>query len=132
MQEPSRKLFDAIYHLLIFTGVSKEDRKFDLADEGMFKRFCQKGRMNTHTFVDPGWQYFCQFISSDLKAKGTSDHIKVYVPLDHEHLERGVNELFDFLDANKISHESKVGKKVRFDDVVQIFNIFVIHKNRIL
>ena len=120
LQKPSRKVFSAIYHSLIYTGVDREDRKYDVAEEDMFRRFCERGRQraNTTTFVDPGWPYFCQFISRDLNAKGTSDHIKVYIPLDHEHLERGANGIFDFLDQNHISHESKIGKRIRFDNIV--------------
>ena len=111
-------LFNYIYHKLIFQGVNVEDRKRNLSDEGMFARWCRKGRPNTNTFVSPTWTYFCQFISSDNRALRADNHIKVYIPLDADHIERGVNEIFDFLDKNNISHLSKVGQKIRFDDVV--------------
>ena len=111
-------LYNYIYHKLIFQNVTNDNRKKNLSEEGMFTRWCRKGRINTNTFVSPTWQYFCQFISTDGKAMRADNHIKVYIPLDHEHIERGVNEIFDFLDNNKISHLSKVGQKIRFDDVV--------------
>ncbi len=114
----NHSLHTYIYHKLIFQNVKPEDRKVDLTDNGTFRNWCRKGRMNTNTFVSPLWQYFCQFISRDAKAVGKSNHIKVYVPLDSNHIERGVNELFDFLDQNNIPHQSKVGRKIRFDDVV--------------
>ena len=111
-------LHNMIYHKLIFQSVSPEDRKVDLTDNGTFAKWCSKERANTNTFVSPTWQYFCQFVSKDGYARASSNHIKVYVPLDAAHIERGVNELFDFLDKNNISHLSKVGKKIRFDGVV--------------
>jgi len=118
LKEPSRSIFNAIYHGLIFSSVPREERAFDVSQEGMYQRFCDNKRANTYTFVDPNWSYFCQFISKDFKAHGAGDHLKVYIPLDHNHLERGVNEIFDFLDQNNISHVSKVGKRIRFDNVV--------------
>lgn len=117
-------LFNYIYHKLIFQGVKGEDRKRNLSDEGVFAKWCRKGRPNTNTFVSPTWTYFCQFISSDNKALRADNHIKVYIPLDADHIERGVNEIFDFLDKNNISHLSKVGQKIRFDDVV----VRLVHK----
>lgn len=107
-----------IYHKLVFQNVKPEDRKFELDEAGIFRKWCREGRPNTNTFVSPTWTYFCQFISKDANALGKANHIKVYVPLDKEHVDKGVSQLFDFLDKNNISHLSKVGKKIRFDNVV--------------
>lgn len=69
-------------------------------------------------FVDPHWSYFCQFISADGKARASKDHLKVYIPLDSNHIEKGAKEIFEFLSKNGISHESKIGSQIRFDDIV--------------
>ena len=124
LSEPSRNLFTQIYNLLVFHNTKREDRKHDLYEEGMFSRFCSAKRSNTNAFLSSPHPYFCDFVSRDLKAMGTCDHIKVYVPLDYEHLERGANEIFAFLDENNISHRSKVGRRIRFDDL----NIRLINK----
>ena len=107
-----------IYHKLVFQNVRQEERKSELDKEGVFSKWCREGRPNTNTFVSPMWTYFCQFISKDAKALGKANYLKVYVPLDRDHIEKGVSQIFDFLDKNNISHLSKVGKKIRFDDVV--------------
>ncbi len=73
---------------------------------------------NLRVFVDPNWSYFCQFTSADGKARSCNEHLKVYVPLDSNHLERGAKEIFEFLSKNGISHGSKIGSQVRFDDIV--------------
>lgn len=116
--KPSHELFNYIWRILLLQNVSRDDLNKNLFDEGMFSRWCRKERTKTYTFVQPDWNYFCQFISADNKAMAATNHIKVYVPLDYEHIERGVNELFDFLEENNISHISKVGSKIKSDDVV--------------
>ena len=72
---------------------------------------------NISVFVAPNWQEFCQF-----KSYGNSvvprQKIKVYIPLDVEHIYYGVNQIFEFVAKNNISHLSKVSNSTRFDDVV--------------
>ena len=116
--EFNHSLHTYIYHKLIFQNVKPEDRRSELDTEGVFRNWCREGRPNTNTFVSPVWTYFCQFISKDAGALGKGNHIKVYVPLDRAHVEKGVSQIFDFLDKNNISHLSKAGKKIRFDNVV--------------
>lgn len=111
-------LFNYIYHKLMFQRVAKEDYKHSLHDEGMFKRWCQNKREKTNTFVTPAWTYCCQFISSDNKALTRDNHIKVYIPLDYAHIEKGVNQIFDFLDKNNISHLSRVSDVISNNDVI--------------
>ena len=133
-QNPNSRIGkDYIYHLLIFNGTKKEEELVDLSSEKVntlniffsknkkstFSNWIDKfSKSNTKCFVSPDWQYFCQFISKDNKAYNSDEHIKMYVPLDAKHIERGVQMIFKFLDKNKISHLSKVGKRIRFDNVV--------------
>ena len=72
----------------------------------------------TSCFIADNWQYFCQFISKDNNARLQTEHIKIYIPLDAEHIEYGATLIFDFLERNNISHLSKIGKKIRSDDIV--------------
>lgn len=46
------------------------------------------------------------------------DAIKLYIPMDSNHILEGVNQLFDFIIENNISHNSKVARKIRNDCVV--------------
>ncbi len=46
------------------------------------------------------------------------NHIKLYIPLDARHIYRGVDQIFNFLSENDISHVSKVGSAIRNDDIV--------------
>ena len=71
---------------------------------------------NISVFVQSNYRKFCQF-----KNYGNSDaheKIKVYIPLDKKHIYHGVNQLFEFISKNNISHLSKVSNTTRFDDVV--------------
>ena len=71
---------------------------------------------NMKVFVDPNWNHFCQFKSySNMSSR---KKIKIYVPMDKEHIYYGVNQLFEFVSRNNISHLSKVSDITRFDDVV--------------
>ncbi len=73
---------------------------------------------NTDCFVQSNWAYFCQFVSRDNKARCAGEHIKMYIPLDEAHIEQGAKQIFTFLDENRISHSSKIGSHIRFDNIV--------------
>ena len=47
-----------------------------------------------------------------------ADCIKIYVPLDYNHIYKGTNKIIDFLNKNNIVHNSKVAKYMRFDNIV--------------
>ena len=114
----SQDTHDLIYHNLIMQGVNPKDKKIDLTPTfDKWKDFF-KDYSNISVFVDPNWSYFCQFVSKDPTASMQPENIKVYIPLDGEHIERGVKEIMAFLANHSISHQSKVSKKIRFDDVV--------------
>lgn len=69
---------------------------------------------NVSVFNAENWKYWCQFVNKSY----ANEFIKVYVPLDGEGLEDGVNDIFDFLAKHDIHHQSKVGKFLRNDNVV--------------
>ena len=50
--------------------------------------------------------------------RNTDDYIKLYIPLDYEHVYEGVNQIFDFLDREGIEHESKIDKQMRSDNLI--------------
>lgn len=107
-----------IYHELVKLGVPEhqKSKRIDKFFSNWILYF-QNDR-NCDVFVDDDWNYFCQFISKDDLASSSKEHLKIYVPLDKGHIERGAKEIFEFLSSNKISHISKIGSDVRFDDIV--------------
>lgn len=138
----SERVKDTVYHYLTRLGVNENEKNVDLSSQpslltpnftlnsdyesplaaknstfnNWIKNYAQS--RNTRVFISEDFQYFCQFVSRDKKARMADEHIKVYIPLDAKHIEFGAKMIFDFLDTNKISHTSKVGRKIRFDNVV--------------
>ncbi|MBQ6494389.1 MAG: hypothetical protein IJI49_00115 [Bacilli bacterium] len=76
------------------------------------KKFKKKN--NIDVFCSYNWSYFCQFVNGDVSY----DCYKIYIPLDYEHIYEGANKIFNFLRKNNIQHCSKIGKNIRFDDIV--------------
>lgn len=112
-----------VYEKLIRLGVSEKDYYYDSSYNGNFDYWVKNfyGNKNTNVFVSDNWSYFCQFKND--RTNGTSlkedlEHIKMYIPLDSEHIKNGSEMIFKFLSENNIMHLSKVGKAIRFDDVV--------------
>lgn len=74
-----------------------------------------KKRNNADISVYP-WPNRCFLNFSSGYTKG--NEIKMYIPLDYNHLYEGANRLFDFITANKITHNSKIASFIRSDNVV--------------
>ena len=135
----TKSMKNAIYNELIRLGVDEKDKSVNLRDtkspqkfscnhyysyivnpDSAFNNWLQHFDKNNNidVFVSPNWSYFCQFVSKDKTASIAKDHIKVYIPLDAKHIEEGAKQIFDFLSNNNIPHLSKIGKDIRFDDIV--------------
>lgn len=77
---------------------------------------------NINVFCSIYWRYFCQFKNCDLVDNNNKDYVKVYIPLDYNHIYEGVKIIFTFLAESNIKHVSKVCSNIRFDDVVVRLN----------
>ena len=77
-------------------------------------------RYNTKVFNSEKHKYFCQFINEkyDMQVIKEADPVKLYIPIDENHLYHSVNRIFDFCENNNIIHTSKVAKVIRNDNVV--------------
>lgn len=73
---------------------------------------------NINVFVQDNWRYFCQFVNDDYKAITPHNMIKMYIPVDDNHINEAAKRIFDFISKNKMIHHSKIGSEVRFDDIV--------------
>ena len=91
---------NSIYHELTRIGVpiDKRNTPHNYLFSNWVTRF--QSNRNIDVFVDPNWSYFCQFITHREKVYSAPEHLKVYIPLDEEHMEIGVNMIFDFLSQN--------------------------------
>lgn len=107
-----------VYSSLIYFDVDDKDKNVDLN-----YIFCMwidrfKNKKNINVFVDPNWSYFCQFTNHKEEVVNKEEQIKMYIPLDSDHIVNGVERIFSFLASKNIPHLSKVSKHIRFDDVV--------------
>ena len=50
------------------------------------------------------------------KIKG--NEVKLYIPMDYNHIKEGANQLFDFIASTGIEHQSKIANKIRNDNLV--------------
>lgn len=109
-----------IYSELIRLGVPENEKKLDVSAVGLFDywtNFFAKYE-NINVFVSKSWKYFCQFVNKNDAILDSKEHIKMYIPLDSNHLAVGAVKIFDFLSKNNIAHRSKIGKHIRFDNIV--------------
>lgn len=108
---------EIIYKELIYMGVYNSR---NLSIEPLFKRWISffDNLENLDVFVSEENKYYCQFENKNYFFSKYNNHLKVYVPLDCEHIEYGVKLIFEFLRLFNISHCSKVGKKIRNDNIV--------------
>lgn len=76
-----------------------------------------RNKDNLQTFVSEKYPYFCQFANANA-VNIAGEAIKLYIPLNENRLYEGANRLFDFIDKEHVHHNSKIGKKIRNDNVV--------------
>ena len=124
----NKKGIDAIYKQLVFLNVKDKDKAIRLSESGSSKynndsvftnwRHSFPDNKNLDVFRTPDHLYFCQFVSNDIDIRSAKDFIKIYIPLDAEHIEDGAKIIFKFIAENKMPHQSKISKKIRFDDIV--------------
>ena len=110
---------DIVYANLIRLGTGKIDKdNFDIHD--MFSDWINefKDVNNIDVFVSKKSNYFCIFENENEESIYAYNKIKMYIPLDKEHIYEGANRLFKFMAENNMSHNSKIARKVRFDDIV--------------
>lgn len=123
ISNPNFEMTDgAIYGELTRIGVTNYDRYYDVNTNFQYwmDKFATKENINV--FCSDRWNYFCQFTNlSDEKCR---TNYKLYVPLKSSGILKGTEILFNYLAENDIKHVSKVGSKIRNDDVViRVYNV---------
>lgn len=113
---------NVVYHLLCNCCIKKNDQNKKQEIEKLFDTWIGsfKNVKGINVFRTDTWEYFCQFTNkSNLIEDG---YIKLYIPIDYEHLSRGVSELFEYMASLGMVHASKVSKELRSDNVVVRFS----------
>lgn len=44
--------------------------------------------------------------------------IKMYIPIDSQHINIAAKKIFEYMESQGMEHQSKIGSKLRFDDIV--------------
>ena len=113
-----------IYTLLIYFGMPKDEvrRHIDVFFPSWIEHF--KNAKNIEVVNEDDWSYFCQFKNNKSnKDCSNSEQLKIYIPMDSLHVEKGAKILFEYLERQNIEHVSKIGSHSRVDDVViRVFN----------
>lgn len=105
-----------VYGNLVMCGVNADSReKIDKHFNYWIKYF--EGKKNISVFNSSSSKYFCQFKNENGHVS-SYNKVKIYIPLDKEHIKEGAIRIFNFLEMNNINHESKIGSDIRFDDIV--------------
>lgn len=109
-----------IYREIIRNGLKKTDMNEDrslISNQHLFPKWTERymSHQGINVFCNPAWEYFLQFTNGDIYEE---EFIKLYIPLDKEHLYEGANILFDFIESQNITHLSKISQEVRSDNVV--------------
>ena len=84
---------------------------------------------NIDVSIDPNWSFFCQFKNDQQSVEANPNHLKIYIPLDFEHIFKGAIYIFEFLSKNNIKHMSKISQRISCDDIViRLTNPLDLHK----
>ena len=114
------QIINADLDYFIYTQLVGYDLPRDEAfsnQEHLFSKWVKRNynMQGINTFVSSDYPYFCQFKKMDVVPE---EAIKLYIPLDKKHLYEGANRLFDYIRSRGFIHASKIGKKIRNDNVV--------------
>lgn len=107
---------DMVYANLIYLGI--DEKKVDISNNFSKWRSYFRNIKNIDVFVDPFWSYFCQFINSNYGRNRVKCDVKLYIPVGEKQIQKSAEYLFEYLANENIPHVSKIGKHVRFDDIV--------------
>lgn len=100
----SRKM---IYDCITKLDVSEEQYNLDIKDE-IFNKF------NSSNIND----YFISFSNNEDKIKSINTPIKVYIPLEYNHIYNGLNKILEFLNLNSVAYQAKLSKEIRIDNII--------------
>ena len=107
---------------LRFSGLKQEDYDeygIGINKEELFEKW-EKDFSNysdINVFVFPKYSSFCQFLSIP-ELPRQKEYIKLYIPIDSNHLFYSAEYLFGFLERIGVKHKSKISKHIRSDNII--------------
>lgn len=112
---------DVVYNTMEEYGVKSSDNKEGILTNVKPELFPKwenyfASNPNLRVFVSENWKYFCQFVS--YKRISEEEYIKMYIPIDGDHIYKGAIELFNYIESLGVTHESKIASEIRSDDVI--------------
>ena len=116
ISNPDREINEkTVYSVLIGFNASKNQGIYDKVDYN-FPYWMDRYKNNPNIHVTDK-HFNGKFLVFE-NGKITGNEIKLYVPLDKEHLQKGADYIFDFISNSKIEHCSKIAIIMRNDNVV--------------
>lgn len=104
-----------VYSQLMGFNIKNEAMPFeDVSD--YFEKWINNYRNNKNidVYKIKGREHFLWFTNGKIRG----NEIKLYVPLDKQHLYDGAKQIFDFISSTNIEHQSKIAKIIRNDNIV--------------
>ena len=109
-----------VYREMERYGLKEEDLSKNRAlssVEDLFPKWQERYR--SHNGIDviraENWRYFLQFTNDYFYD---DEYLKLYIPIDKNHLYEGANILFDYIESLGVSHVSKIAQEIRSDNVI--------------
>lgn len=113
------RLNDVLKHDNIYGNLVRCNTPIKVNNSNLFGFWINNNkRNNTEVYVSYNHPYFCQFVSQNEKMFDQDKHHKIYLSLEPEYVQMGVERLFNFIDGEGMPHSSKVGKLSRDDQIV--------------
>ena len=110
--KPITKAF--VYSNLIHFSIDKKDMNKDVK-LNYYKHWKERYKDTKNLQVDDNLQDdFCWF----LNTYNATNFIKLYIPMDYDHLKEGAKQLFDFISSTNMIHQSKIASSIRNDNIV--------------
>ena len=82
--------------------------------EPLKKYFNKRKRLSVEQYED--WKHFLCFDSNP--SLNSDKFLKLYIPIDSNHLEESSKKIFDFIERLGVRHISKIARVMRSDNVV--------------
>lgn len=106
---------DFVYSNLIRFGINSTQSPSESIKENFdYWKTRYRFNKNINVFETDILKNFCFFANGEIKG----NEVKLYIPLDKNHIKNGANQLFDFIASTGIEHQSKIATIIRNDNVV--------------
>ncbi len=106
-----------IYNNLIKSSVSKQEWNVNISNDNMFDKWKQLNLDNITCFEDTSNSLY-SFFNKLEEIDKIKNPIKVYIPIDYEHIFEGVTKLLGFFSKKNMSFQMKISKNIRLDNII--------------